>query len=243
MVFLFTAAPTGPQFSGPDDATIEIGQTNTFSVSITSSTGALSYQWFEGGTPIPGETGESLTPGVAGVYTVQVTDDIGPTLSDPATLTVVLPTLSFTTNLPSTAEVNPFSALKNNVQASNPSAYQWSEVGLGEIPGETAQTLSIVFSPEDNGRQFFVTATDIYDQQLASNTVTISLESVSNVFEGTAGAVASNPDTPSPSVTWSRQDFASTVVALEGQVTYEDDYVFSGRTFRRRDRTLNPREE
>ncbi len=57
--------------------------------------GTLRYQWKQNGVPLSGANASSLTianltPANAGDYTLQVTDDIGPTESQPATLTILV---------------------------------------------------------------------------------------------------------------------------------------------------------
>jgi hypothetical protein len=66
---------------------------------------ALSYQWYKGATPIPGETGSTMTLAPlqltnAGSYSVQVTNPAGSTNSPSVTLTVLaIPTNAFQLNL------------------------------------------------------------------------------------------------------------------------------------------------
>jgi hypothetical protein len=67
---------------------------STFSVAATGS-GPLTYQWRFNGVNLPGANGLSLTvsnvtPAHAGDYTVMVTDSVGPTISQPAALTVLV---------------------------------------------------------------------------------------------------------------------------------------------------------
>ena len=66
------------------DFTYVLGQTNVLSVGATG--GNLSYQWYFDGTPIPGQTGSSLTLADlsdtnAGAYTVQISNPLGATNS------------------------------------------------------------------------------------------------------------------------------------------------------------------
>ena len=68
------------------------GQTAIFSV-VADGAGPFQYQWFLGGSPLTGQTNATLTvPGVstnsAGLYTVQVSNSLGSTLSNPAALVV-----------------------------------------------------------------------------------------------------------------------------------------------------------
>ena len=77
----------------PASKTVVVGQTATFSVTATG-TGTLTYQWKKGGTAIGGATSSSYTTpattaGDNGAqFTVTVTNGVGNTTSNPATLTV-----------------------------------------------------------------------------------------------------------------------------------------------------------
>ena len=89
------AAPVAPAISTqPTAQSIAAGASATFSVAATG-TGTLSYQWKKNGTVIPGATTSSYTTpamGYAGngaVYSVVVTDSVGTTTSNTATLTVI----------------------------------------------------------------------------------------------------------------------------------------------------------
>lgn len=86
--------PSGPPvFVGqPVGATIDEGQSHTFSVDVTGAF-PFTYQWLMGGSEIPGATGATYTvtnapPSAAGVYSVRVTNSAGNNTSAAATLTV-----------------------------------------------------------------------------------------------------------------------------------------------------------
>ena len=81
-----TLASVSPVIYNPTNATF-----NVTAVGI----GTLRYQWKRNGTALPGANSSTLvlsnlTPADAGHYTVQVVDDIGPTESQPATLTILV---------------------------------------------------------------------------------------------------------------------------------------------------------
>ena len=84
----------------PTSQSVVIGNSVTFSVAATVSSGTLSYQWYFGGTAISGATGSSYTISSAalanaGSYSVIVTDTVGSSTasstSTTATLTVTEP--------------------------------------------------------------------------------------------------------------------------------------------------------
>jgi len=98
--------PPGPYvYNGPEDLTVAVGQAASFSVSVSSST-PFSYSWRFNGNPIPGGSGSSFSisnaisipnvqPANAGGYSVLVNNQYGSDLSRTATLTVLLPQLTF----------------------------------------------------------------------------------------------------------------------------------------------------
>jgi hypothetical protein len=74
----------------PQGQSALLGQIVMFKV-VANGSVPLSYQWFFGPDPLPGETGPTLTvsfdfPDQAGDYHVVVSNDAGSATSDPATL-------------------------------------------------------------------------------------------------------------------------------------------------------------
>ena len=94
---VITVALTKPTITQePVSATNFVGETAFFSIQALG--GQLSYQWSEGGTPIPGATNSTLTfPNVvlgnAGSYSVVVSNPLGSTNSAVVSLTVEAPSL------------------------------------------------------------------------------------------------------------------------------------------------------
>lgn len=87
--------PPPPQISSqPASLTLNIGMPAIFSVTATGS-GTLQYQWHKDGTPLAGQTLDTLrinsvTVNDMGSYSVAITDSIGTAFSDPAILNVDL---------------------------------------------------------------------------------------------------------------------------------------------------------
>src|SRR6185369_159173 len=86
--------PTAPTITQqPTNKTVTVGQTATFSVSA-NGTPPLSYQWQKGTTNIPGASSSSYTTPATTTgddgsqFRVVVTNSVGNTTSNPATLTV-----------------------------------------------------------------------------------------------------------------------------------------------------------
>ena len=89
------AAPVAPAISvQPAAQSIAAGASATFSVTATGA-GTVRYQWKKGSTVIPGATTSSYTTPAMGYagngaeYSVVVTDSVGTTTSNTATLTVI----------------------------------------------------------------------------------------------------------------------------------------------------------
>ena len=81
-----TLTSTNPVIYAATNATFSVGAVGV---------GPLSYQWLQNGVVLPGATNQTLmisnvTPAHAGDYTARVTDSVGPALSQPATLTVLV---------------------------------------------------------------------------------------------------------------------------------------------------------
>jgi hypothetical protein len=90
--------PVAPSISQPASATVQLGQTATFSVTATATgTGPITYQWYNNGVAISGATLNTYTtpPTTASdngdLFTVTVSSSAGSVTSGPATLTVQLP--------------------------------------------------------------------------------------------------------------------------------------------------------
>ncbi|SHL06732.1 Ig and FN3 domain-containing protein, partial [Desulforamulus aeronauticus] len=88
-----TTDPVAPSITDqPQNQTVTIGQTATFTVTAAGSE-PLNYQWKKDGIDIAGATSATLDivnaqTSDAGIYTVEVSNDAGNIITDPATLTV-----------------------------------------------------------------------------------------------------------------------------------------------------------
>ncbi len=129
------------------------GSPATFTVGATGV--GLTYQWQNGTTDIPGETGPDYTipsamPADAGNYRCAVTNIVGTKYSNPASLTVIVPPTINTQPLDVLA--NAGSAASFTVDAAGGGlSYQWQKDGL-PVLGATGATLAFAsISPTDEG--------------------------------------------------------------------------------------------
>jgi hypothetical protein len=94
--FTATGSPVPVITAQPASQTIVLGGTASFSVTATTATGTLTYQWNFNGTAIPGATAStysfaSAQASNAGNYSVTVTNSAGSITSSNATLTITAP--------------------------------------------------------------------------------------------------------------------------------------------------------
>ncbi len=108
--------------SHPASVTINQGQSTV--LSVVASGDSLQYQWQLAGNNLAGANAASYTTGVAGSYTVVVTNPAGSVTSNPATVTVVgLPSI---TTHPAPVTINQGQTTRLCVAADGPSlSYEW----------------------------------------------------------------------------------------------------------------------
>ena len=148
----------------PVNQTVMAGQSVTFSVSATG-TAPLSYQWLKNGTPISGATSSSYTTPTTtnadngAQFTVRVSNSLGATASNAATLTVTpAPVAPSITSQPISQNVTTGQTATFSVTATGtaPLSYQWQKNGAA-ISGATSSSYTTpVTTNSDNGAQFTV---------------------------------------------------------------------------------------
>ncbi len=113
----------------PASITIDPGTTTTLNVGA-SGDGTLRYLWHRDGQPITTATSSSYTTGTVGRYTVEVRNDAGAVMSNPAVVTVVqLPTI---TTHPGSITINQGQTITLTVVATTGGGtltYQWFRNG------------------------------------------------------------------------------------------------------------------
>ncbi len=146
------------------------GSTVTFSVGVTG-TAPLSYQWYQDGFLLPGETGSSLTltdiaDSDAGDYTVVVTNIYGSATSASAVL-VTVPPLIVTQPTSVIALVGQAVHFSVNVNGATPFSYQWQQNGTN-VSGGNNRILSFANVALSNAGSYRVFVTNPSGTQLSS---------------------------------------------------------------------------
>lgn len=164
--FQVTGTSPPPVISAhPRGQTVVAGDAASFSVSA-SGAGSMVYQWRKDGVAIPGATASSLTlnniqPGDAGAYSVVVTNALGSTTSNAATLTVTPPVAPVISSHPQAATVDEGGAVTLAVVATAVPAptYAWFRDGIA-VPGATSATLTLPAATLAQAGSYSVTATN-----------------------------------------------------------------------------------
>ncbi|ACB73602.1 putative Ig domain-containing protein [Opitutus terrae] len=161
---MFVPAPSITQ--PPANATINVGQTGTFSV-VAAGEGPFTYQWRKAGNPITGNasaTTATLTItnvqlADAGDYDVVVTNMGGTTTSSLATFVVYLPPQI--TSQPANRTITAGGSASFSVVAtgSPTPTYQWRRNGAA-LPGATAASLTLADIPANGGGAITVVVTN-----------------------------------------------------------------------------------
>jgi len=132
--------------SEPPSQTVIAGATAVFAVSA-SGPGPMSFQWFEGGTALPGATNAVLTvPNVSdangGGYSVVISSSTGSVTSSEATLSVIDPPVITSQPVAQSAGVNENVVFQVAVSGTPPLTFQWYDGGT-PIAAGTAPTLHL----------------------------------------------------------------------------------------------------
>lgn len=161
-----------------------VGQTVVLAA-LAQSSQPLAYQWYQGGSPLSGQTNTSLTlsnvlSATAGQYSVIASNSLGAVTSTAATLTVQ--PISAAINNPASIPIGPGSnvMLTATVGGSTPVTMQWYKNGAA-IPGATSATLTLGAAGVFDAGQY---------ELIASNTYGTVTSSVVNVYPNFGGLLA-----------------------------------------------------
>ncbi len=124
----------------------KVGQTVTFDVTATG-TAPFTYQWKKGGTNIAGATSISyvlanVTISDSAAYTVEVSNSLGSSLSNIATLSVVNPPVFTLQPVATNTSVGQSFTLSSLATGDSPPTYQWFKNNVA-ITGATSATYTV----------------------------------------------------------------------------------------------------
>ena len=148
--------PVAPSFTTqPQNQTVNIGQTATFSAAATGSP-SPSYQWRKNGANISGATASSYTVSNvqlthAGTYDVVASNLGGNVPSSGATLTVTGPPVVTSQPASQTAVAGATITLSVTASGSSPLTYQWRREGTNLTGATSASLVLNAAQPGDSG--------------------------------------------------------------------------------------------
>ena len=162
----------------PTSVTMDVGQSQLFTSSVTGGTAPYTYQWYLNGAPVSGATSNSwtFTPTSSGSYTVylNVTDSVGViAISNTATVTASVPSVTISPTSV-TIDVGQSKQFTSSVSGGTPPyVYQWYLNGAA-VSGATGS--SWTFTPSSSGSYtIYVNVTDAVSVVATSNTSTVTV--------------------------------------------------------------------
>jgi hypothetical protein len=174
----------------PTSITMDVGQSQPFSSTVSGGTSPYSYQWYLDGSPVSGANSSSLTytPSSAGNYTLQleVTDAVNVTTTSNPVLVTVNGRLSVTILPVSvTLDVGQSKLFTPTVSGgTSPFSYQWYLNGVANGTGSTW-----TFTPSSSGSySVYVNVTDSVGFRAKSNVAAIKVNKAPSVTISPASA-------------------------------------------------------
>jgi outer membrane protein assembly factor BamB len=163
----------------PDNVTMDIGQSKSFTATVSGGILPYAYQWYLNGVAVSGATSSSwtFTPLSAGFYNVyvNVTDNGGLKAKSNVANVTVLPALSASISPTSvTIGVGQYQVFTSSVSGGlSPYSYQWYLNG-GPVSGATGTTYT--FTPLSAGSYtVYLKVSDSVLAQATSNTATVTV--------------------------------------------------------------------
>jgi hypothetical protein len=209
----------------PSSTTLDYGQSQTFTSSVSGGTASYAYQWYKNGTAVAGATGSTwtFTPSSAGYYTVyvKVTDSASTPVTAQSSNAYVTanPQLAVTVT-PSTSTISLAQSqtfTSSVTGGTSPYTYQWYLNGT-LVSGATRSTWN--FTPSSTGTyKISVKSTDNVAQTVQSSNATLTVTSSSSL------TVTISPTTATI-VTGQSISFTST--ALAGTSPYSYQWYLNG---------------
>jgi hypothetical protein len=177
------AAPSVTVSSG--SVTLDVGQSQVFTSSVTGGTSPFAYQWFLNGTAVSGATSSTWTfaPGSSGPYSVyvNVTDNVGSNAKSNVAAVTVNPALHVSISPGSvTLDVGQSKLFTSSVSGGTGSCtYQWY---LDGAPVSGATSASWTFTPSSAGSHtVYLSVTDTVSAVATSNTATVTVNGALSV--------------------------------------------------------------
>jgi hypothetical protein len=152
----------------PSDVSVYEGQDASFYVSVNSSTGGVSYQWYKNGSAISGAIQStysisSVSLADAGQYSAKVTDKVGTAISREAKLTVnpaISPSFSTTDTTTYNVYIGGYISLYATLKTgTNPMTYKWYKNG-STTPVTTSSSLYISQAKPSDAGVYYMEATN-----------------------------------------------------------------------------------
>jgi outer membrane protein assembly factor BamB len=163
----------------PDSSTLDVGQSQLFSSSVSSGTSPYTYQWYLNGVAVPYATNSTWTfkPSSSGTYNVyvNVTDSVSFMAKSNIATVTVNPTLSVTISPTSvTMSLGQSQSFTSTVSTgTSPYSYQWY---LDHAPVSGANSTSWTFTPTSAGSYtVYVKVADSVGTQATSNVTTATV--------------------------------------------------------------------
>jgi hypothetical protein len=169
----------------PSSTTIDVGQSQLFTSTVSGGTSPYTYQWYLNGAAVSGATGSTwtFTPSSSGSYTVYVnaTDNVGFRAKSNVALVTVNPVLSVSVSPTSAVlDVGQSQLFTSTVSGgTSPYSYQWY---LNGAPVSGATNPTWTFTPSSAGSYtVYVKVTDNVGLQATSSTVPVTVNGVLSV--------------------------------------------------------------
>jgi multisubunit Na+/H+ antiporter MnhE subunit len=215
-----TVNPAPSVLISPGSATLDVGQSQTFTSTVTGGTYPFSYQWYLDGSSVSGATSLSWTysPSASGSHTVYV--KVTDSASTPAT--VQSNSASVTVNGAFSVTISPSSVTLDVGQSKNftstvtggtsPYSYQWY-LGGSAISGATSSYY--VYTPSSSGSySIYLNVTD------SASTPKVAKSNTATVTVNAAFSVSISPTSATLDVGQSKT-FTSIVTGGTGSHTYQ----------------------